>query len=173
MPLAVIGASVIGESNRLVISCCNVMNYNPEVISFVLKRSLKINESITKSKAFSINFPNDLLLKKLSSASGSDEAGLDMPVIYGKETRVPLLVESPVNLECRLMQTIEYSNDTLYIGRVIASYSEEKYIEDSIIDVKKVDPVFVYMHDGRYWKIGDCVGQNMSLEKEFEIHKNF
>ncbi len=50
MPLAVIGASVIGESNRLVISCCNVMNYNPEVISFVLKRSLKINESIVKKQ---------------------------------------------------------------------------------------------------------------------------
>jgi hypothetical protein len=38
-------------------------------------------------------------------------------------------------------------------------YSEDKYLTEGKLDVKKINPFVVTMPDNRFWAIGECLGR--------------
>ncbi len=82
-----------------------------------------------------------------------------------------MMSDCAVNLECSLSQTMEYSNDNLFIGKIEKAYASASCVRAKKPDLESVQPLTLYMHDGRYWKLGRCLGQLPDMEKEFGIKR--
>jgi flavin reductase (DIM6/NTAB) family NADH-FMN oxidoreductase RutF len=81
-----------------------------------------------------------------------------------------MITECPLSLECRLDATIENPTNNFYIGEIIASYTEEKYLTDEKPDIKKLNPLLLTMPDNRYWTVGEYAGNAWSAGKKL-VHK--
>jgi flavin reductase (DIM6/NTAB) family NADH-FMN oxidoreductase RutF len=77
-----------------------------------------------------------------------------------------MITECPLSLECRLQVTVENPTNNFYIGEIIASYTEEKYLTDRKPDIKKINPLLLTMPDNRYWTVGTCAGDAWSCGKK-------
>ncbi len=76
-----------------------------------------------------------------------------------------MISECPLSIECQLQSTVENLTNNFYIGEIIASYTEEKYLTDRNPDIKKINPLLLSMPDNRYWRVGDCAGDAWSIGK--------
>jgi flavin reductase (DIM6/NTAB) family NADH-FMN oxidoreductase RutF len=77
-----------------------------------------------------------------------------------------MITECPLCLECRLETTVENPTNNFYIGEIIASYTEEKYLTGGKPDITKINPLLLTMPDNRYWTIGACAGDAWNIGKK-------
>ncbi len=86
---------------------------------------------------------------------------------YGKLETAPMIQECPVNLECRLIRTMEFEVDTAYIGEVAEVYSENKYMTGRRLDIKKINPMLFATHERSYWSIGGYIGKAWNIGQNY------
>jgi flavin reductase (DIM6/NTAB) family NADH-FMN oxidoreductase RutF len=79
-------------------------------------------------------------------------------VFYGELTTAPMIAECPINIECRLSQIVDLPTHGLFIGEVVAAYSEERFLTNGQPDIGKIHPFFLTLPDRRYWAFGEQVG---------------
>ena len=70
-----------------------------------------------------------------------------------------MIKRCPLCLECRLVDIYEMATNNLFIGEIIAAYTEEKYLTNGEPDMKKMNLMILTMPDNNYWSIGDDVGK--------------
>lgn len=71
---------------------------------------------------------------------------------------VPLIAESPVNIECRVIQKLELGSHDMFIARVEAVDVDEALIDESgRLELDKAG-LIVYDH-GEYFELGDKLGR--------------
>jgi flavin reductase (DIM6/NTAB) family NADH-FMN oxidoreductase RutF len=172
MPTTLIGANVNGKPNYLTVAFCGMVNINPPLISAALNKAHYTNPGIKENKTFSVNIPSAEMAKitdycGLVSGSKVDKSKL-FETFYGKLKTAPMIKECPLNLECKLIQTLELSVDEIFIGEIVAAYAEERYLTDGRPDVKKINPMVFSLHDNNYWKVGELVGRAWSIGKNFK-----
>ena len=56
-----------------------------------------------------------------------------------------MIMECPLNLECRLVQTVDMPNHDIFIGEVVQVYCDEECLEGDSIDFLKVQPLLFAM----------------------------
>lgn len=64
-------------------------------------------------------------------------------VFYGTLGTAPMIVECPLSIECRLLEVHDLPTNDLFIGEVVASYTEEKYLTDGDPDINKIKPLLL------------------------------
>ncbi|MGQ9721276.1 MAG: hypothetical protein ACUVXA_08145 [Candidatus Jordarchaeum sp.] len=79
-----------------------------------------------------------------------------------------MIKECPLNMECKLVQTLEFTVDEVFIGEIVAAYADERYLTDGLPDIKKINPIVFSMHDNKYWKVGEHIGRAWNIGKEFK-----
>nr|MDO8098459.1 flavin reductase family protein [Candidatus Njordarchaeota archaeon] len=180
MPATLVGANVRGKPNYLTVAYCGMVNANPPFISVSLNKQHYTNPGIKENKTFSVNIPSADMAKitdycGLVSGSKVDKSKL-FDTFYGRLKTAPMIKECPLNLECKLLQSLELPLDEVFIGEIVAAYSEEQYLTDGRPDIKKIKPIVFSTNDKNYWKIGELIGQAWNIGKNFKpkhIGKNF
>ena len=70
---------------------------------------------------------------------------------------VPLVAQSPVNLECRLVRVDELGSHHMFLAEIVAVDVDEKYMDEKdrfhLSDAKPL----AYSH-GKYYGLGECLG---------------
>jgi flavin reductase (DIM6/NTAB) family NADH-FMN oxidoreductase RutF len=79
-----------------------------------------------------------------------------------------MITECPLSLECQLETVVENPTNNFYIGEIIASFIEERYLTDGVPDIQKINPLLLTMPDNRYWTIGDWAGDAWSIGKKLK-----
>ena len=95
-----------------------------------------------------------------------DKSGV-FDVFYGKLKTAPMIAECPVNLECSLDKVIENGSHEMFIGGIVSTFTEEKYLTAGAVDTKKVDPFMLSLNDRIYYALGEQKG------KAWETGKNY
>ena len=94
----------------------------------------------------------------VKSGSESDKIkDMNLTLLPAKEVKAPLLKESPVNLECRVKQTLRLGTHDMYLAEVVAVHAEEAYMDKKgrfLLD--KSHPI-AYSHGG-YFALGEKLG---------------
>jgi flavin reductase (DIM6/NTAB) family NADH-FMN oxidoreductase RutF len=70
-------------------------------------------------------------------------------------------------MECDLVNAIDLPSNTLFIGEIIETHTEERYLTDGKPDIKKMNPFTLTMPDNNYWKVGENAGKAWSIGKDF------
>jgi flavin reductase (DIM6/NTAB) family NADH-FMN oxidoreductase RutF len=50
---------------------------------------------------------------------------------------------------------MEFPTNYLFVGEILAAYSEEQYMTDGKLDIEKMKPLLLTMPDNSYWTVGD------------------
>ncbi|MEM3586879.1 MAG: flavin reductase family protein, partial [Candidatus Jordarchaeaceae archaeon] len=145
------------------------------LISISLNKAHYTNQGIKENKTFSVNIPSaEMAIVTdycgLFSGSKIDKSTIFV-TFYGKLKTAPMIMECPLNLECKLVQTLEFPVDEVFIGEIVSVYSEKQYLTNGLPDIKKINPLVFSMHDNNYWKIGEKVGQAWNIGKKFKPKK--
>lgn len=172
MPVTLVGANVNGKPNFLTIAWCGIIQRDPAVIALSLGRSHYSTKGIFENKTFSVNIPSEDLVNAvdycgLVSGKNVDKSHV-FEVFYGTLKTAPMVKECPVNMECELMQTIDLSDSlTVFLGKIVETYSEEKYLTADLPDMEKIQPMVYSPYDKHYWKIGE------QLAPAYQTGKNY
>jgi flavin reductase (DIM6/NTAB) family NADH-FMN oxidoreductase RutF len=171
MPMVLVGAVVNEKANFMAVGWVSRVNFNPPMIAVALGKMHYTNKGIHKNKAFSVNIPGMDLMEKvdycgLVSGEKSDKSEV-FDVFYGEELNAPMIRQCPLCMECKLVNAVDLPSNTLFIGEIINTYSEERYVTDGKPDIEKIDPFTLTMPDNNYWKVGERAGKAWSIGRKF------
>jgi flavin reductase (DIM6/NTAB) family NADH-FMN oxidoreductase RutF len=89
----------------------------------------------------------------LVSGSKADKSGV-FDVFYGKLKTVPMISECPVNMECNLEKVVDNGGHEIFVGEIVSTFTEEKYLTNGDVDLKKVRPFMLSLSDRLYYELG-------------------
>lgn len=154
-PIAFVSTiSLEGVANLAPFSFFTVASANPPVVCFsaTFREPLKDTlVNVRATKEFVVNIVSEEFAAKMNVCSGEYPYGVDEFEISGLTTvpsdlvRPPRVKESHVNMECRLLQTVEVSNQplggTLILGQVVRFHVDDAIFEEFRIDPDKLGAV--------------------------------
>jgi flavin reductase (DIM6/NTAB) family NADH-FMN oxidoreductase RutF len=73
---------------------------------------------------------------------------------YGELETAPMIQACPVNIECRLVRTVEFPQHDVFIGQIVATYCDEACLTEGAVDLGRVAPILFAMVDRSYWTLG-------------------
>lgn len=161
MPVAIIGVMVEGKPNFMTLAWLSRVNVNPPLIGVAINKTHYTAQGIRQANRFSVNFPSQELVEKtdcvgIASGRKIDKASL-FDVFFDERLAVPMIRECPLSLECRLYDIHEFPINDFFIGEIVASYTEERFLTDGKPDITKMKPLLLTMPDNSYWGVGDRI----------------
>ena len=171
MPMVLAGSVVEGKANFMAVGWVSRVNSKPPLFAIALGPH-HTNKGIDENREFSINIPDVSLIEKtdhcgLASGSKTDKSEL-FNVFYGDLGKAPLIEECPVCMSFSLYDTVKLPSNTLYIGETKEVFTEEKYMTDNMLDIKKVNPFTLTMPDNHYWSVGENLGKAWNIGKSLK-----
>lgn len=116
----------------------------------------------TKALAFSADWCG---VKSGSRHRKFQEMGLT-PVPASK-INAPLIMESPVNIECIVKEIVELGSHHMFISEVVAVQADEQYIDEKTGLFRLSDAVPICYSHGKYYETGKLIGKfGYSVEKK-------
>lgn len=157
MPTTLVGAIVNGKPNYITIAHVGIMDLGS--ISLGMNKRHYTNDGIKGNGTFSVNVPSVEMVKEtdycgLVSGKKVDKGDL-FESFYGRLKTAPMIRECPINMECRLIQTVDFPRHDVFVGEIVETYCDEQYLTDGVVDFSKVQPILFVMNDKSYWKLGE------------------
>lgn len=158
-PTILVGADVSGRPNYCTVGACGVVNLEP-MLYVSLKETHYTTTGIKANGFFSVNLPSPDLVEKtdfcgVASGKTTDKSELFTP-FYDEAGRAPMIQECPINILCKVTQTITLSGFLMFLGEIVAVYADEKALTDGQIDPVKINPM-IMMYPS-YFELGKVVG---------------
>ena len=172
MPVVLVGVEVQGKPNFMTVGWVSRVNFKPPMIAACINKAHYTPDGMFENRAFSINIPGKSMVGVtdycgLVSGRKVDKATL-FKVFYGELQGAPMIAECPLNMECRLVDTVDLPSNYLFIGEIMGAYCGEEFMTDGNPDVKKIDPLVLTMPDNSYWGVGEFVARAWSIGKELK-----
>jgi flavin reductase (DIM6/NTAB) family NADH-FMN oxidoreductase RutF len=61
-------------------------------------------------------------------------------------------------MECRLIETLDFSSHNVFIGEIVATYCDDQCLEhNELVDFSKIQPLLFTMSNPGYWALGEHV----------------
>lgn len=155
-----------GVVNLMTASWAGIVSKTPPTMAVALEKGRKTYANIQANGQFVVNMvPASLAVEAdyCGIRSGHRElkaetSGLTLEI--SEQFDVPLVAESPLNLECRLVREVELGDYRLLLGEILQVHAVERaFAEDGGIDARAFDPL-VYLGGIReYWDLGSMRGK--------------
>jgi len=170
--VCLVGANVHEKPNFETIAWFNIVDYDPYLIGISSEKSHYTNKGIRENKTFSVNIPSATMTAAIDYCGIHSGAKVDksrvFDVFYGELKTAPMVNECPINVECKLTRTIELLHDELFIGEIVGVYIEEKYMNGTMPDMKKIDPLIFGEGLNDYWKLGEFIAKAFTIGKNYK-----
>jgi flavin reductase (DIM6/NTAB) family NADH-FMN oxidoreductase RutF len=174
-PLPVVMVSVRdknGKNNIITLAWVGTICSDPAMVSISVRPERYSYNILKETGEFVIN----LTTRELAYAtdycgvkSGRDVdkfKEMNLTAIEADKVNVPMIEESPVNIECRVRQVMELGSHDMFIADVLAVHADTRYMDaDNKFSLEKSDPI-VYSH-GTYMTCGEELGRfGFSVKKD-------
>jgi flavin reductase (DIM6/NTAB) family NADH-FMN oxidoreductase RutF len=177
-PAFLIGADVDGKPNFMAVAWSGIVNSDPPMISVAIRPARHTRRGIIQNSTFSVNIPSADLTREtdycgIRSGSKVDKVAVcQFKVFYGKLGTAPLIEQCPVNLECRVVHTMELGSHTLFIGQVEETHLSANCLTDGKPDIDKISPIIYAPEPFRqYLAFGQVTGKGFQAGLELEGKK--
>lgn len=172
MPVVLVGANVNGKANFLAVAWFMQATLRPPKVAVALNKTHYTNQGIKENKTFSVCIPSEDMVAAtdycgLVSGSKADKSGV-FDVFYGKLKTAPMITECPVNLECSLDKVVDNGSHEMFIGDIVSTFTEEKYLTDGAVDVKKTKPFMLSLNDHQYHRLGEPKAKAWKVGKNYK-----
>jgi len=160
-PAVIAGAIVNGKPNFLTLGNYGGISPRPIPLVYIsVNKAHYTNAGIKEHGYFSVNWPSRNMVQKtdyvgLVSGKNVDKSGV-FSVFYGSVDVAPMIEECPVNIVCKLFQTVDLPTQEIFIGEVVETFVNKDCCEDGKPVLKKVNPLL--LGAGAYWELGNKAG---------------
>ena len=161
------------EYNIITIAWTGTICTDP-AMCYISVRPERHSYNIIKSNG---DFVINLTTKSLSFAtdwcgvkSGSKHkkfSEMNLTPLPALKVKAPIIMESPVNIECIVREIKELGSHHMFISEVVAVQADEKYIDENsgLFNLNDSAPI-CYSH-GKYYETGPLIGKfGYSVEKK-------
>jgi flavin reductase (DIM6/NTAB) family NADH-FMN oxidoreductase RutF len=165
-PAILVGTFLDDNPNFITVSWSGITSAEPPTISIAIRNIRYSLKGIMQNMMFSVNVPSVRMVKETDycgtfSGSEYDKAkDCNFKIFYGVLKKAPLIEQCPVNLECKVLQSISLGDHSVFIGKIAETYISEDCFTNGIPDIRKIDPLcFCTLTDRSmgYYKLGKFV----------------
>lgn len=169
MPALLVGANVNGKPNYMAAAWATVACMSPPMACVAVNHARHTLKGIEENGTFSLNVPSTGQMVETDYCGMTTGARADKSKVfgsfYGRLATAPMAEECPVNIECKLFQTVDCGSHVLCIGEIKEVYVSKDATTDGAPDLKKIDPM-VYSA-GSYYKVGELIGKGFSAGRKY------
>lgn len=172
IPAVLVTSGNMEKSNILTVAWTGILNTNPATVYISVRPERYSYNLIKESKEFAINLTTEKL------AYATDWCGVRSGARYDKFKEmnltkekaqfinVPLIKESPVSIECKVIEEKNLGSHTMFIAEVLSIDSDEKYIDEKgAFDISKCN--LIAYANGGYYALGKKIGKfGYSVQKK-------
>lgn len=161
-----------GNDNVLTIAWAGTICSDPAMLSISVRKERHSYNMIKETGEFVVNLTTKDLVRATDYCgvrSGKDEdkfvnAGLTKG--EAEKVNVPIIMESPVNIECKVKQVLELGSHDMFIAEVVNVMVSDTFMDEKgAFHLEDADLV-AYSH-GRYYALGEQLGTfGYSVRKE-------
>jgi len=150
VPAVMVSCGIGERANIITLAWVGTLCSDPPLVGIGVRPSRHSHGLIEEVGQFVVNVPTAEQVRWLDYCgivSGRDEdkwATCGFTRAAATEVQVPIIAECPVNIECRLRQTLSLGSHDLFIGEVVAIQMDEDVLnEKGRLDFTKAAP-FAY-----------------------------
>jgi len=170
MPALVIGANVNEKPNFMVASWCGIAAFKPPAITVAVNNARHTLKGMRENGTFSVNVPSCEIIRKadycgIYSGRKKDKSQI-FKTFYGELKTAPLIEECPINLECKVLHTLDMKSHLLIVGEVIETYVSQSCLTDGKVDPKKIDPPIYIRSTMKYHRLGEVLCSAFNVGRE-------
>lgn len=180
-PVPAVMVSCARESekpNILTVAWAGTICTNPPMVSISVRPERYSYDIIKETKEFVVN----LTTKELAFATDYCGVKSGRDVDKFKETgltpstsnviKAPGIMESPVNIECKVVDLLELGSHHMFIAKVVSVDVDERYIDTTGKFNLNAAGLMAYSH-GEYFELGRTIGKfGYSVRKKQNSGKN-
>jgi flavin reductase (DIM6/NTAB) family NADH-FMN oxidoreductase RutF len=175
MPVSLVGAYVDGKPNFMAVAWFTMASYKPPRIAITLGKGHYTNPGIRENKTFSLCLPSEDMVEitdycGIVSGKKTDKSEI-FDLFYGELKTAPLIRDCPLCIECKLVKIVESGPNEIFIGEIMGTYTEERFLTDGKLDFKKMKPLILSQPDTSYWRLGVQVGKAWNIGKRYKAKR--
>lgn len=171
IPAVLVTSGTFERANILTVAWTGIINTNPAIVYISVRPERYSYHLIKENQEFVINLTTEEL------AFATDWCGVRSGAKYDKFkemkltkekasfVKCPLIKESPVSVECRVIEERNYGSHTQFVAEVLAIQAEEAYIDEKgAFDISKCN--LISYSNGGYYTQGKKIGKfGFSVQK--------
>ena len=163
VPAVMVSCGDETEQNIITIAWTGIVNTDPPMTYISVRKERHSHDIIARTGEFVIN----LTTKDLAFAT--DYCGvrsgrkvdkfkeMDLTPAKSRKVSCPSIGESPVNLECKVLDVREFPTHDMFLADVVAVHADEKYMDENHkFHLEQAEPI-MYSH-GSYFGCGELLG---------------
>lgn len=152
------------EYNIITIGWVGTICSEPPMCYISIRKSRLSHEIISKTKSFVINLTTKELAKATDWCGVKSGRHFDkfkemkLTPIKASVVNAPIIIESPLNIECEVVEIKELGSHDMFIAKVVNINADEKLInpKTNSFELEKAN-LLTYSH-GKYYTIGEKLG---------------
>jgi flavin reductase (DIM6/NTAB) family NADH-FMN oxidoreductase RutF len=163
LPAVLVSCGTGREANIITLAWVGTLCSGPPLVGIGVRPNRHSHGLIVEEGEFVVNLPRAEQVKWVDYCgvvSGRDEdkwVACGLTPAAASQVEVPIIAECPVNIECRLHQTVSLGTHDLFIGQVVAVQMDEDVLdEQGHLDLAKANP-FAFLN-GEYRQVGEVLG---------------
>jgi flavin reductase (DIM6/NTAB) family NADH-FMN oxidoreductase RutF len=172
MPVSLVGAHVDGKPNFLAVAWFTMVSHKPPRLAIALGKGHYTNPGIKENHTFSICFPSEDMVEAtdycgMVSGKKADKSKV-FEVFYGELKTAPMIKGCPINVECKVAEIVDGDLNEIFIGEIIGTYTEGRFLTDGKLDFRKTKPLILSQPDTSYWGLGEPVAWAWNIGKSYK-----
>lgn len=152
-----------GNDNVLTVAWTGTVSSDPAMLSISVRKERHSYHMIKETGEFVVNLTTKSLVKATDYCgvkSGKDVdkfKAMNLTKGEAEKVNVPIIMESPVNIECKVKQVLELGSHDMFIAEVVNVQVSDEYMDEKgTFHINDADLV-AYSH-GEYYSLGDKLG---------------
>ncbi|HOV27152.1 MAG TPA: flavin reductase family protein [Pseudobacteroides sp.] len=152
-----------GRPNAITVAWAGTINSNPPMLSISIRKERYSHGLIKEKGQFVVNLTTESLAFATDFCgvkSGRDVdkfQHLKLNTLKASVVDVPLIKESPINIECEVKQILELGSHDMFIAEIVAvNVDEELLNKDGKLCIERAG-LICYSH-GEYWSLKKSLG---------------
>ena len=152
-----------GKINLMTAAWTGTVCSDPPMVYVSVRKERFSHHMIQETGEYVINLTTEELARATDFCgvrSGKDMdkfKEMHLTPAFGELKYAPMIVESPVSIECRVKNVMELGSHDMFVAEVTAVYVDERYMDEKgTFHLEKAHPL-VYSH-GQYYGVGKHLG---------------
>jgi Conserved protein/domain typically associated with flavoprotein oxygenases, DIM6/NTAB family len=135
LPAVLVSCSNKGEDNLITIAWTGIINSEPPMTYISVRKSRYSHDMIKESGEFVINLVTEAMAKNTDYCGVKSGRDVNKFKVTGftremaKIVDVPLVAESPLNLECVVKDVIEYPSHDMFVAEIVSVHADEQLFD--------------------------------------------
>lgn len=163
VPVVLVTCGTGDQANIITLAWVGTVCSDPPMVGISVRPGRHSHALIKETGEFVLNIPTSDMLEIADYCGQVSGRHVDKWTATGltpepaSTVKPPLIAQCPVNLECKLVQTIELGVHHLFIGEILAVQVDQEILDEKgHINYQKAKP-FAYL-GGNYWGLGELLG---------------